>query len=462
MNSALVSDDLAALQDPLLTLLLEKAVNTSPDIEHLLLRVRRTLLACALQGDLPELLDAAGGEFLAAMAQQCFLNEFVWFETPEESDGVERLIGDLTRELRERREVAGDKLAVLACYRPLHELSCAAQIMRYYVPGARDYLYKVLRLQLIGPLHERGLRDQVHRLTPVVDDVSKAVREQYETHPYPRWLHLDHHEPASVGAYLAGVFGHAQFLPKRWPESPRVLVAGCGTGKQAISAAMRFAHCDVTALDLSLASLTYGQRMSRELNVTNVEFVHGDILALPDDLADFDVIECLGVLHHMRDPIDGWRRLVDKLRPNGLLRIGLYSERARRVLAPARELAASRGWRGDTSGIRAFRQHVLATPADDPLRDIMRAADFFSTSECRDLIFHVNEQDFTLERIARHLSEFALEFIGFELANEQVIDAYRQLNPTDPEARDLARWSRFEARYPDVFASMYQFWTVRR
>lgn len=462
MDGALVSDDLAALQDPLLTLLLEKAVNTSPELEQVLLRVRSALLEQANEGDLASLIDEAGGEFLAAMAQQCFLNEFAWFETPQETAGVERLIRDVATSLAQRREVAGDKLALLASYRPLHELPFASQILRYYLPAARDYLFKVLRLQLIDPLHERGLQDQIRRLTPIVDDISAAVREQYEMYPYPRWLHLDHHEPASIGAYLAGIFGHTQFLPQAWPTSPRVLVAGCGTGKQAISAAMRFAHCEVTALDLSLASLTYGQRMCQELNVSNVRFVQGDILELPDDLPEFDVIECLGVLHHMRDPIDGWRRLVQKLKPNGLLRIGLYSERARRVLNPARELAKHHGWQGDTHGIRAFRRHVLDTAADDPLRQVLRAADFFSTSECRDLIFHVNEQDFTLPRIAQIIDRFELEFIGFELADEQVIDAYRKLNPADPAARDLAGWSRFESRYPDVFASMYQFWAVRR
>ncbi len=108
-------------------------------------------------------------------------------------------------------------------------------------------------------------------------------------------------------------------------------------------------------------------------------------------------------------------------KPNGLLRIGLYSEHARRVLKPARELAKRHGWRGDTHGIRAFRQHVLNAPADDPRRLVLRAADFFSTSECRDLIFHVNEQDFSLERIAQTIDKFELEFIGFELANEQVV-----------------------------------------
>ena len=57
----------------------------------------------------------------------------------------------------------------------------------------------------------------------------------------------------------------------------------------------------------------------------------------------FDVIECVGVLHHMEDPVAGWRVLRRLLEPGGYMKIGLYSERARRHIVAARAFLAARG-----------------------------------------------------------------------------------------------------------------------
>ena len=38
-------------------------------------------------------------------------------------------------------------------------------------------------------------------------------------------------------------------------EQPSILIAGCGTGQQAIEAAFRYQHGEILAIDLSLTSL---------------------------------------------------------------------------------------------------------------------------------------------------------------------------------------------------------------
>ena len=73
--------------------------------------------------------------------------------------------------------------------------------------------------------------------------------------------------------------------------------------------------------------------MANKLDVANVQFRQGDILALANLDKRFEIVECAGVLHHMADPIAGWRILVDLLQPHGLIRIGLYSARARDCLS---------------------------------------------------------------------------------------------------------------------------------
>ena len=99
------------------------------------------------------------------------------------------------------------------------------------------------------------------------------------------------------------------------------------------------------AVDLSMTSLAYAKRKTQELAIGNIEYRQADILALGSIAERFDVVECMGVLHHLEDPVAGSRILCSLLRPAGLMRIGLYSEIARRHVVRARELSRRRASR---------------------------------------------------------------------------------------------------------------------
>ena len=113
------------------------------------------------------------------------------------------------------------------------------------------------------------------------------------------------------------------------PEIPEILVAGCGTGQHVVDTSSRFSNAHVLAVDLSLSSLSYALRKTEELELPNIEYAQADIMGLDAFGRRFDLIECIGVLHHLGDPMAGWRVLVDLLRPGGFMKIGLYSETAR-------------------------------------------------------------------------------------------------------------------------------------
>jgi hypothetical protein len=164
------------------------------------------------------------------------------------------------------------------------------------------------------------------------------------------------------------------------------------------------------------------------------------------------------VLHHLADPVAGWRVLLSLLRAGGMMRVGLYSELARRHVVRARDLVAEEGFAPTPSGIRACRAAILARQDDPLLARVARGEDFYSLSGCRDLVFHVQETRFTLPRIAELLSELDLEFIGFEWPDTDSPARYRERFPDDPGQTDLARWHQFEADRPETFVLMYQFW----
>jgi len=167
-----------------------------------------------------------------------------------------------------------------------------------------------------------------------------------------------------------------------------------------------------------------------------------------------------GVLHHLSDPLAGWRILVDLLKPGGLMKIGLYSEAARQVIIRGRALIAERGYAASPDEIRACRQDLIvkADGGDSEIAAILNFRDFFSLSECRDLLFHVQEHRFTLPQIEGYLKSLNLEFLGFEMGDQRSNREFRKLHPQKSAVTSLSHWHKFELDNSDTFLGMYQFW----
>jgi SAM-dependent methyltransferase len=162
----------------------------------------------------------------------------------------------------------------------------------------------------------------------------------------------------------------------------------------------------------------------------------------------FDLIEAVGVLHHLAEPFAGWRVLLSLLKPNGIMMVGLYSADARRNLPDRSSLPHD----PTAQAIRQARQELIAEfPA------LAQHPDFFTISSCRDLLFHVQEHHIPLAAIGDFLAGHDLRLLGFSI-EDAVLAAYRQRFPDDPGATDLGHWQAFERDNPDIFSGMYQFW----
>src|SRR5580704_941976 len=308
------ADGLGALAaNPLLHAVLAAVPVKSVRFERLLTGARHALLEAAVaDGDAADG-DAAALPFYAALAQQCFINEYVFDFTAAEQQAAAECRVRLETALAAGAPVPPLLLLAVAACAPLRELRGAQRLTAVAAPAP---LGAVLRQQLREPLEEEALRARMARLTPIGGGVSAAVRAQYEEHPYPRWVSMPLREqPLPFNAELRRALPFAHFVPLAAENGPEVLVAGCGTGADAVAVARRFRGARVLAVDLSLASLAYAQRKTRELGVTNIEYAQADILELGSLERSFDVVSAIGVLHHLADPLEGWRVLISRLRP---------------------------------------------------------------------------------------------------------------------------------------------------
>jgi len=452
IEQLLGSSGLAAIyDDPMLLHLMRSAPPRSIHFERALTSLRLALLDSANAGEtvLPPVL-----EFCCTLATQCFINEYIFATTADEDAKVERLKAALSDGIKSGAAIAPLTVVVIAMYQPLYSLPDADELLARTWPPAVD---EVVTLQLREPLQELQLRASIPQLTPIDDDVSQRVRQQYEENPYPRWIKAHGGvQPTTIDAALRAKFPTAPFTPLGKTESVDILVAGCGTSL-ATRVAEAYQGARVLAVDLSLASLCFAKRTTPAAIAARIDYAQADILKLGTIGRSFDMIDCSGVLHHMRDPFEGWRVLLSLLRPGGYMHLGLYSQIARQDITGARAYIAGHGHSPTPADIRRVRHELF----NSPFATISRFSDFYSTSECRDLLFHIQEHCLTISAIKEFIDSESLKFIGFELKDEAAEQFRAMFAESGWSMSDLSKWDAVEQKYPYTFVNMYMFWVQK-
>ena len=162
----------------------------------------------------------------------------------------------------------------------------------------------------------------------------------------------------------------------------------------------------------------------------------------------------------MREPEEGLKQLIECLKPEGFMKLGLYSELARRSIVKGRELIAEYGYASDEASIRECRQRFMSGEVDrEQIWRFLDSTDFYSLSNCRDLLFHVQEHRYTIPQISEMLERNGLEFAGFEGLPEKVRRSFLHEYPNKDDFWSLDNWQAFEEAHPDSFLGMYVFWS---
>ena len=375
--------------------------------------------------------------FQTALSLQCFLNEYLYNQTDIEVEALKDLETLVESKLTNGQQPSPTELACLASYKSLHEYSWL------HLLTMPIELESLQRRQILEPEKEKQLKSTIPILQEIKDNVSCKVQEQYEQNPYPRWVNLQLPPfPKTISTITKELNLRISNLDIDKVDAPQILIAGCGTGEHSIVKASMFKNCDVLAIDLSLSSLAYAKRKTEELGISNIEYMQADILDLEILNRKFDIIECNGVLHHMDDPMAGWKVLTNCLKIGGLMKIGLYSELARSGVVKIRNEIEKSNIESSHSAMKLFRNKIISSE-EEHHKWITMVSDFYSMSTLRDLLFHVQEHRFTIPQIDASLTQLGLVFCGFE--NKKVL-------------YDLEKWDTFEKENPRTFATMYQFW----
>ena len=460
--AAVVPAVTAFMRDALVVSALPRMALVDEVLERVLTQLRRSILLRCEPGSDSAGLDAVPAEFICALARQCFFSGYAFFADSDEirltcslREMLENMLRDAIATLA-RLELP---LAVFSLYESLGTLRGFERLLERPSIEWSETFRPMLQEQIANRERERVIAAGIASITAIDDPVSVAVRGQYEDDPYPRWVTVQLAAAESLHS-LRGRLCPGQAVRER-PHPAQILVAGCGTGMVAIQFASTYPDCEILAVDLSLSSLAYAARMTEHFGLSNVTYRQADILRLGDLDRRFAVIECSGVLHHLRDPIEGWRVLVGLLESDGLMRVALYSEKARAGILAAQEFARCLHLSATADGIRSCRRAIVGLPDGHPARMVTAYGDFYTRQGCRDMLMHVQEHRFTLPRVKGCLDQLGLRFLRLE-SKPAARKRLMELFPNSESDDGLEAWHRFEQTYPETFIGMYVFWCCRK
>ena len=393
-------------------------------------------------------------KFLIALSSQCFLNEYIYLESKLEKSKIKKIEKRVEKSINNNKPVNDLEILILSCYAPLHSFDWCNRIL------ISENLIDSFKLQYQNYINEKKQLLSIKSISDLNDRTSIRVKKQYEENPYPRWVNLGLSFEAKK---IENVFRYKNLnldIKKiKFSKQLNILVSGCGTGQHVITTASVYKNAQIYALDLSFKSLSYAKRKTEELGLKNINFIQGDLLDIKKLNKKFDLIESVGVLHHMNDPFSGWKTLTYCLKDNSLMWIGLYSEKARKHITEIRKKINYLNIKTTKENIINFRKEIFENQNNE-WSSIKNSPDFYSISGVRDLLFHVKEHTFTIQKIKEYLNNLNLVFLGFE--DTSVVNKFKQVYKENKDLYDLDKWEEFENNNHRIFAGMYQFWCKKK
>jgi ubiquinone/menaquinone biosynthesis C-methylase UbiE len=447
----------AIAQDELLQKSLQKILIKSALLEKLIMALRHGLLTQATQqGHIEkDVLPLA-----VALNHYGLNSEFILPQSKAETEMLQMLGQILNESLPQSTDPAMYEGALIlwGMYHPWWQLEQAQHLPLEHLHLWPSHCFSLLQ-RCLEHDYEQQLAENLVSLTADPKGTSRRVQNQYEHYPYPRWLSMDFRHPTDYNLAMAQELPHINLPKSASHQGLKILIAGCGTGRHALHVARYFRDVQLTAVDMSRQSLAYAQKMADKFSIANVNFYHADLLQLNQQDWQFDVIECSGVLHHIRESDLALQNLLNLLKPAGLIKMGLYSQRAREPIYDLREALGDRIY--DIPSLKMIRLGIHESGSLKNKERITSADDFYSMSGCMDLLFHQFEKSYTPLSLSRLLNKHKLQFQGFVRLPDPVKQAYRQMFPADKEMLNLRNWDKFEKKYPETFCTMYQFYAQK-
>ena len=325
-------------------------------------------------------------------------------------------------------------------------------------------IYSLPKIPLSGKLRYAALF-----LIMSDSQVSAAVAKLYDTYPFPPEPILD--EPPPGYNWRWNWLAAYNFCTGRKPQKQdiRILDAGCGSGVGTEYLVHLNPQAQVVGIDLSAGTLEVAKKRCQSSGADRVEFHHLSIYDVDKIPGEFELINCVGVLHHLPDPIRGIEALAKKLAPGGLMHIFVYGELGRwEIQLMQKAIALLQGnKKGDyRDGVQVGRQIFASLPENNRIvkREKERWAMENQRDECfADMYIHPQETDYNIDTLFALIEASGLDFIGFSNPSfwqlETLLEKAPELIERAKELSERELYRLIELLNPEV--THYEFFLTR-
>lgn len=153
------------------------------------------------------------------------------------------------------------------------------------------------------------------------DPITQKVKNMYKKYPYP--------SPSAEFAHTNELLNLLRIFELESSiklEGKTILDAGSGSGHRVINVAEFFKKCNFLGIDISETSLTIANELKSIKKLQNIQFLKHNIMNGVKDLGQFDIVLCMGVLHHLSNPKKGLQILTNTLKDDGIIFLYLYGK----------------------------------------------------------------------------------------------------------------------------------------
>lgn len=156
---------------------------------------------------------------------------------------------------------------------------------------------------------------------PTDDSITQKVHQMYKKYPYP-----SPSTDVSQTNELLNLLRIFELESKITLDNKSIFDAGSGSGHRITNVAKYFKTSNFLGVDISEQSLSIAKKLKKIKNLQNIQFKKHNIMNGVKNLGKFDIVLCMGVLHHLSNPNKGLQMLTKTMKNDGIIFLYLYGK----------------------------------------------------------------------------------------------------------------------------------------
>jgi len=258
--------------------------------------------------------------------------------------------------------------------------------------------------------------------------MENLVKKQYTEYTYPKYTeNMDIFSPVPnqycTNLFLEQINYYIYKGCKHDFNGYKVLVAGVGLGSDIINMGFflkKYKNVKLLGIDLSPTAISICKKRITNYDLNNIELIEMSLLDLdPNVHGKFDLIICIGVLHHLENPTDGLNSLKNVLEDDGFMSIMVYGKYGRTGVYQMQDLMkkinSDTNVEDYSNKINNFKNIYKQLPYNNwfKLGEHLITDHIYSDEGIVDLILHCQDRAYTVSELYDFIGKSNLNIIDF-------------------------------------------------